>query len=167
MSNRVIKKFENEIKDFQDRLTLLESKMRDLEKIPKELERLKSALVDVFGVSLSALDTDSSIRDFAALADRTSVDVVRELIGMFFKNMKKFSEKHDQAAFKEIISQYMKRWASVIFIVASFKQIEFNNFASIIIENLGPDLAKKTIALEDVVKFYGAENASRWKKLIE
>jgi hypothetical protein len=51
--------------------------------------------------------------------------------------------------------------------VASFKQIEFNNFASIIIENLGSDLAKKIIALEDVVKFYGAENAARWKKLIE
>ena len=167
MSEKVIKKFEDEMKDFQDRLRILEYKMHGLEKTPQELERLKDALVEVYMVSTSALDIETSVRDFLLLAERVSIDVVKELSEIHLKKMKEFVEKYDQAPWKEAISKLMERWTSIVIMATSIKRIEFDDFCSIVMENLGSDLAKKAIALEDVVKFYGAENASTWKKLIK
>lgn len=167
MSEKVIKKFEDEMKDFKDRLELLETKMGRLEQLPKELQELKDGLVEVIGVSLIALDIDSSIHDFVLLTERLPIDGVLELTRTHLKQMKKFVEKYDKEPWKEAVSMYMKRWVSLIFTVVSLKKIKFDDFCSIIIENLGSDIAKKTIALKDIVQLYGAENATTWKKLIK
>jgi len=165
MSEKIIKKFESEMKDFQDRLSLLETKIKRLEKTPEELEILRDDLVEVFGVSFSALDIDSSVHDFRLFAERVSVDVVKTVMGTHLKRMKEFAEKYDRPPWKEVMPKLMERWTYIIFMVASIKQVEFDDFCSIVIENLGSDLAKKIIALEDVVKFYGAKNATIWKRL--
>jgi hypothetical protein len=167
LSDKVIEQFENEMKDFRDRLTVLETKVSNLEKIPPQLKELKEGIVEVIGAIASTLDIDSCIRDFIFVADRAPIQTVQELMGTYFKRIKDFVVKYDKLAWKELISQYMRRWASLIFMVTTVKRIEFDDFASIVIENLGSDLAKKYIALEDIVKVYGAENAARWKKLIE
>lgn len=167
MSEKVIKKFESEMKDFQDRLEALEARMHSLEEIPKKLQQLKEAIIEVIGVLGIGLDIDSCIRDFMFVADRTNVEGVKTLMGTYLKHMKKFFEEYDKEPWKESVSQFMKRWTSIIFMTASMKRIGFDDFCSIIIENLGSDLAKKTIAIEDIVKFYGAENASTWKRLIK
>ena len=167
MSDKVIRKFEDEMKDFQDRLEILETRMNRLEKIPQELKRLAEEFGEIFGVFMSALDIDSCIRDFTIIAERMPVDIVQSLMGVYLKNMKLFVEKYEQLSWKNLVSQYMKRWGSLIFMTASTRRLEFDDFCSIVIENLGSDLAKKTIALEDIVKFYGAKNATTWKKLIK
>jgi hypothetical protein len=167
MSDKVIKQFENEMKDFQDRLGILETRMRGLEEIHQKLERLSNAVIEIFSVSISALDLDSSIRDFLFVTDRASIDTVRSLIGEYLKRMKRFAEEYDRLPWKGAVSDFMKRWTSLILMCASAKRIEFNDFCSILIKNLGSDLAKKTVALEDIVKFYGAENATTWKRLIK
>lgn len=167
MSDKVIEHFENEMKDFKDRLQILEGKMSDFEKIPHELKKLKDSLVDAFGIFLTALDIDTCIRDYMFAVERVPIELVPMQMEVYLRNMKEFAEEYDKPPWKEVVSNYMKRWTSLIIIMASVKRINFDNFCSIIIENLGSNLAKKTIALEDIVKFYGAENATAWKRLIK
>lgn len=167
MSDKVIEHFENEMKDFKDRLEILEAKMSDLEKIPHELKELKDTIVETFGVVVSGLDIDTCIRDYMFAFERVPIEFVPTQMEVYLKSMKKFAEEYDKPPWKEVVSTYMKRWTSMIIMMASVKRINFDNFCSIVIENLGSNLAKKTIALEDIVKFYGAENATRWKRLIK
>jgi len=165
MSDKMIKQFENEMKDFQDRLEILETRMNRLEKIPQELETLKKSLDEVLGVFFSGLDIDSCIRDFVFIAERSSVDAAKTLAGTFLKSMKDFFETYSQSTWKALVSKYMKRWGSIIVFVISSKRIGFNDFRSIAVENLGNDVVKKTFALEDIVRCYGAKNAATWKRL--
>lgn len=165
MSDKVIKKFEDEMKDFHDRLRILEDKMKRLEKTRQELERVKDALVEIFGISLTALEIDYSFRDLTSIVERLSVDVVKTLMGEHLKGVKRFVEQYYRSPWKEAVSKLMKRWVAHIFMIAAITEIEFDDFCSMLIENLGSDLARKIIPLEHVVKLYGAENASTWKKL--
>lgn len=167
MSEKVIKQFENEMKDFQDRLEILETGMRNLEGIPQKLERLSKAVIEVFGISISALELDSSIRDFLFSTGSASISAVWSLVEAYIKKMKEFAEKYDKTTWKEAVLEFLKRWTSFILMSASAKKIEFDDFCSLIIGNLGSDLAKKAVALEDIVRFYGAENAATWKELIK
>ena len=167
MSEKIIKKFDDEMKDFKDRLEILESRMNRLEKIPQELKILNDTVTQVLDVYLTALDIDSCMRGFTSLSEVTSVKNVRAIIGMLLKNMKEFMEKYDKIPWKELVSGYMKRWLAAIYIIVSRKGIKFDDFSSVVIENLGSELAKKTIAIEDIVKSFGAKNATTWKKLIE
>ena len=155
------------MKDFKDRLEILETEMRELEKIPQELERLRETLVQVLAFSLEALELDSTIRDYFFTSDRVNAETLKKLVKANLKSMKRFYESYDKTEVRNMVSGYMQKWMPTILLSVSFKQIEFNDFCSLVMENLGSDLAKKTITLEDIEKFYGAENATTWKKLIE
>lgn len=167
MSDKVVEHFENEMKDFKDRLEILEAKMSDFEKIPHELKKLKDSLTETFTVVLLALDIDTCIRDYVFAVERVPVEFVPTQMEVYLRNMKEFAEEYDKPPWKEVVSTYMKRWTPMIIIMASVKRINFDTFCSIVIKSLGSNLARKTIVLEDIVKFYGTENATRWKRLIK
>lgn len=167
MSDKVIEHFENEMKDFKDRLEILEAKMSDFEKIPHEFKKFKDSLAEIFSVTLLALDIDTCIRDYMSIVERVPIELVPTQMEVYLRNVKEFAEEYDKPPWKGVVSTYVKRWTSMIIIMASVKRINFDTFCSIVIKSLGSNLAKKTIVLEDIVKFYGTENATRWKRLIK
>lgn len=168
MSGKVIKKFETEMKDLEDRIKILETKTENLEKIPQELKNLRETLGEILGMSLYSLDIDSCIRDFPLIIDKININLVLQLVGDYLQNMKKFYESFSQSTlFKDTVSELMRRWMVLIIHGVSIKKVKFDDFCSTIMKNLGSDLAKKTVPLEDIVRTYGADNASKWKKLVE
>lgn len=167
MSEKVIKQFESEMKDFKDRVAMLETKIRRLEKLPQELNELRKTIAKTLGISVETLDIDSTIRDVLFSADRIESDTIQKSLKMNLKKMKKYHESYQDPVFRNMVSEFMERWIAIVLLLVSFKQIGFNDFCSLIMENLGSDLAKKFITLEDVVKSFGAENATTWKRLIK
>ena len=48
---------------------------------------------------------------------------------------------------------------------ARLSNIDFDDIAASLIENFGQD-AKHAVKIEDIITFYGVENANKWKRLV-
>jgi len=96
------------------------------------------------------------------LSAEKAIEVVNERL----QDEKRFIESYVETRFKERAIKSVKDRLGWLVEFASKNSVPFDRLASSIIGNFNFDLSKEIMPLKFVVRFYGSDNASKWKNLV-
>ncbi len=147
---RVVEEWIDELKS---RVDALEKRIDELYKKIADIFELHSELVDVFSATRALL--------VITLSTPVSLNVIEDGI----KRWKEFADSYRKHLGK-VPWPTIQVGIGMILAAAKVSNIDFDHVAAILIEIFGQD-ARHVVKIEDVIKFYGIENADKWKRLIK
>ena len=142
----------------------------DLKEIKKESEKTLESLMRVLSFSIRYSGLNSLVMD-VLLAVRTlqkgpgaSKDVISSTLREIVKFFNEFS---GSPPFAKITLDASTSFIGTLIAAARLDTgISFDELASILIDSIPDEIAKRIVPLEDMTRYYGTENAIKWKKLV-
>jgi len=145
----------------------LENRIDTLE---EKLEKLKNMLFDVIGLMAKMMDSLSAARSLTVISlssaslTPASLNAIRNAIKDQIKDWKDLADEF-RKHLGETFWPFIQDGIGMILGAARLSNIDFDDIAASLIENFGQD-AKHAVKIEDIITFYGVENANKWKRLV-
>ncbi len=150
----------------------LESFREELKKIRKELKEFSELLVDLIAFSERSNRLSSRVSDILlairALRREREPGASEDMIRAAFQDIGRFvSDFSGSPHFTDLTFSTSITFVGMLITASHLDSgISFDEFASILLETLPSEVAKKIVPLEDITKCYGSECAIKWKKLL-
>ena len=147
---------------------LVDKRLQEMENRLKQMDRKLIETQDKFAKALLLFynQSDLSARYRFLISNITRVNKNDVLLSfeMLMKNEKEILNKNPEL--KGIVLPIIKdRISKTLSLIVSQDKITFDDFIGMIFKILGIQLAKDLVPIEDIIRFFGSENAERWQSL--
>ena len=147
---------------------LVDKRLQEMENRLKQMDRKLIETQDKFAKALLLFynQSDLSARYRFLISNITRVNKNDVLLSfeMLMKNEKEILDKNPEL--KGIVLPIIKdRISKTLSLIVSQDKITFDDFIGMIYKILGIQLAKDLVPIEDIIRFFGSENAERWQSL--
>lgn len=147
---------------------LVDKRLQEMENSLKQMDRKLIETQDKFAKALLLFynQSDLSARYRFLISNITRVNKNDVLLSfeMLMKNEKEILDKNPEL--KGIVLPIIRdRISKTLSLIVSQDKITFDDFIGMIFKILGIQLAKDLVPIEDIIRFFGSENAERWQSL--
>jgi hypothetical protein len=147
---------------------LVDKRLQEMENRLQKMDRKLIETQDKFAKALLLFynQSDLSARYRFLISNITRVNKNDVLLSfeMLMKNEKEILDKNPEL--KGIVLPIIKdRISKTLSLIVSQDKITFDDFIGMIFKILGIQLAKDLVPIEDIIRFFGSENAERWQLL--
>jgi hypothetical protein len=147
---------------------LVDKRLQEMENRLKQMDRKLIETQDKFAKALLLFynQSDLSARYRFLISNITRVNKNDVLLSfeMLMKNEKEILDKNPEL--KGIVLPIIRdRISKTLSLIVSQDKITFDDFIGMIFKILGIQLAKDLVPIEDIIRFFGSENAERWQSL--
>ena len=147
---------------------LVDKRLQEMENRLKQMDSKLIETQDKFAKALLLFynQSDLSARYRFLISNITRVNKNDILLSfeMLMKNEKEILDKNPEL--KGIVLPIIRdRISKTLSLIVSQDKITFDDFIGMIFKILGIQLAKDLVPIEDIIRFFGSENAERWQSL--